>query len=234
MNDERFVNLAMKVLAHQATDLERADLDGMLASQPTLRAEFERLEADARVVKDALPIMNAMEATAGRFPVYARERLQTRVRQTLGRPVAKLGPDRGVAWGWRWVLGLALGTAVVLFVSLPIFRNPGEPVIEVAMLDTVGTVRGVATDETEILKHQWKNSSFQSFDKTDPLENWQTNWPRGNKLTAKVVYDRAAGEVRVSLLHGPKKPEQRTFVIERDLATTIHQANAFIQEHSKR
>jgi len=100
------------------------------------------------------------------------------------------------------------------------------------MLDTVGAVRTSDTNETEILKQQWRNSTFQSFDKSDSLENWETNWPEGNKVTAKVVYDRAAGEVRVSL-HGLAKPQQRTFVIERDLAATIQEANAFIQEQTK-
>jgi len=232
MNNERFFDLAMKVIAHQAADVERAELDAMLGSQPELRAEFARLEKDARVAKDALPMMDAMEATAGEFPAYARERLQTKVRQTLGRPAAKQEPDRSVAWGRRWILGLTVATAVVLFVALPIFRAPDGPAIQVAMLDTVGTIRGADTNETGILKQQWKNSSFQSFDKTGPLENWETNWPEGNKVTAKVVYDRASGEVRVSL-HGLEKPRQRTFVIERDLAATLQEANAFIQEQTK-
>jgi hypothetical protein len=232
MNNERFFNLAMKVIAHQAADVERAEFDALLASQPELRVEFARLETDARVAKDALPMMDAMEATAREFPAYARQRLQTKVRQTLGRPVAKQESDRSVAWGWRWILGLTVATAAVLFVALPIFRAPGGPVIGVAMLDTVGAVRTSDTNETEILKQQWRNSTFQSFDKSDSLENWETNWPEGNKVTAKVVYDRAAGEVRVSL-HGLAKPQQRTFVIERDLAATIQEANAFIQEQTK-
>ncbi len=86
MNDQRFFDLAMKVIAHQAKDAERADLDALLAREPELRAEFTRLEADVRVAKDALPLVNAMPATTGEFPAYARERLQTTVRQTLGRP----------------------------------------------------------------------------------------------------------------------------------------------------
>ena len=63
-------------------------------------------------------------ASTGEFPAYAREQLQTAVRQTLGRPkfAAKESPpslpDRSLAWGWRWVLGLAIATAVVLL-SVP-------------------------------------------------------------------------------------------------------------------
>ena len=86
MNDERFFDLAMKVLARQGTDAERAELDALLAREPELKAEFERLRAEVGVAKEALPLVNASEATTGELPAYARVRLQTKVRQTLGRP----------------------------------------------------------------------------------------------------------------------------------------------------
>jgi hypothetical protein len=232
MNDEQFFDLAMKAIARQTTDAERSELDALLASQPELRQEFERLAADARVAKIALPLMDAMEATAGELPAYVRGRLQTKVRQTLGRPAAKQELNPSLAWGWRWVLGLAAATAVIVLVALPTFRAPSGPVVQVAMLDTVGAVRGAETNETKILTQQWKNSTVQSFDQTGPLENWETNWPIGGKMTAKVIYDRAAGEVRV-LLHKGNKSQQKTFVIEQDLATTMQVAGNFIREQTR-
>ena len=54
MNDEPFFDLAMKVIAGQCTDAERAELDALLAREPKLRAEFARLQADVRVAEDAL------------------------------------------------------------------------------------------------------------------------------------------------------------------------------------
>src|SRR5947209_145785 len=86
MNDQLFFDLAMKVVGRQANDAERADLEARLAREPELRAEFMRLERDARLAKDALPLVAACKASTGEFPVYARGRLQTVVRQTLGRP----------------------------------------------------------------------------------------------------------------------------------------------------
>jgi hypothetical protein len=232
MNDEHFFDLAMKVIARQATDAERAELDALLAREPGRKTEFEQLKAEVRVAREALPLVNATEATKGELPAYARGRLQTKVRQTLGRPAVKQEQDRSFAWGLRWWLGLAAATAVVVLVVLPGLRTPSGPVIQVAMLDTVGTVRGSDTNETKILKQQWKNSTVQSFDKTDLLENWETNWPGGNKVTAKVIYDRAAGEVRV-LLHKGDKTQQKTFVIEQDLATTMQEAGNFIREQTR-
>ena len=64
MNDERFFDLAMKVIVRHATDVERAELDALLAREPELKAEFERLQMDVRTAKDALPLVEATQATA--------------------------------------------------------------------------------------------------------------------------------------------------------------------------
>ena len=136
MNDQSFFDLAMKVIARHATNEERANLNALLAQEPELRAEFERLETDARVAKDALSLITACTASTADFPAYARERLQTAVRQTLGRPesVAK-EPHRSLAWGWRWGLGLTGATAAVLLVAVSVFQtwNSPEPVQELAV-----------------------------------------------------------------------------------------------------
>ena len=235
MNDQNFFDLAMKAIAHQATDTERAELNAMLASQSELKAEFERLQADVRTAKETMALVNATKATAGELPAYARGRLQTKVRQTLGRPKMSGEPEgeQKMMWKWWWFLGLATGTAAVVLLLLPMFTRPAGPAVQVAMLDTVGVVRGSDTNQIEILKQQWKSSDIQSFDDPALLEHWQTNWPAGGKVTVKVIYDHAAGEVRV-LLSGVSKPQQRTFAIEHDLATTLREADNYIREQMKR
>jgi hypothetical protein len=235
MNDQRFFDLAMKVIARQANEAEHADLDALLAREPELRAEFTRLEADARVAKDALPLVNAMRETKGELPVYARGRLQTMVRQTLGRPEsAALEPDRSVAWGWRWVLGLAAATAVVVTVALSIFHAPNAPVIQLAMLDTVGGTRGTDMNELATLQGTWKESPVQHFSGASELEAWEKNWPNGDgRPAAKIIYDAAAGEVRVSG-RSQGRVFHKTFPMEEDLATTLQQVRLFIREQTKR
>ncbi len=246
MNDQRFFDLAMKVIARQANDAERADLDALLAREPELRAEFTRLEADARVAKDALPLVNAMRETKGELPVYARGRLQTMVRQTLGRPESAADePDRSLAWGWRWVLGLAAATAVVVIVAVSIFPHrssdlvnvlphaPNAPVIQLAMLDTVGGTRGMDTNELATLQGTWKEIPGQHFFSARELEAWEKNWRNGDGRPAvKIIYDPAAGEVRVS---GRSRGKffQKTFPIEKDLATTLQQVREFVREQTK-
>ena len=233
MNDQRFFDLAMKVIARQANDAERADLGALLACEPELRAEFTRLEADARVAKDALPLVAACTASTGQFPAYARERLQTVVGQTLGRPKPE-GPDRSLAWGWRWVLGLAAATAVVVIVALSIFHAPNAAVIQLAMLDTVGGTRGTDMNELATLQGTWKESPVQHFSNASELEAWEKNWPNGDgRSAAKIIYDRAAGEVRV-FGRSRGKFFQRTFLLEKDdLALTLQQVREFVREQTK-
>ena len=127
MNDDHFFDLAMKVIARQATEAERAELDALVARQPELKAEFERLQADVRLAREVLPLVSATEATAPELPAYARGRLQTKVRETLGRPpVPGEAPEEdalGTLWKWRWVLGLAAATAVVALVAPACFQQ---------------------------------------------------------------------------------------------------------------
>jgi hypothetical protein len=234
MNDERFFDLAMKVIARQAGDAERAELDALLAREPELRAEFARLQADARMAKDALPLANAMEATAGEFPAYARERLQTKVRQTLGRPAASAKePDRSFAWGWRWVLGLAAATAVVMLVVLPMFRAPSAPTIQLAMLENGGT-RGSASDEVTLLKQTWQTTVVHSFSDAEVLRAWEVS-PADERRqpTVKIIYDATAGEVRV-LGRWKEKPLDKTFLVEHDLATTLKLVKDYVAEQTRR
>jgi hypothetical protein len=228
MNDERFFDLAMKVISRQATDAERAELDALLSREPDLRAEFARREADVRVAKEALPLVDAVKATAGEFPAYARERLQTKVRQTLGRPVAKEERDRTLAWGWRWVLGLAAAVAVMVLVALPILHTSRAPVIEIALLDTAGATRGADTEDVLLLREAWKAASFDSFTTLDSLRGWETRW-HDKQDGVKIVYDRSAAEVRVLGKREGKRFE-KTFPVEPDLPATLVRVKSFVAE----
>ena len=163
MSDQRFFDLAIKAIAHQATDAERAELDALLASQPDLRGEFARLEADAPLVRKILPLIKATEATAPELPDYVRERLQSKVRQTLGRPQISTasagGEERRMVWRWQWMLGLVAATAVVALVMVPLLRQASAPVILIAMLDTAGASRGSEANELALLQQTWITSS---------------------------------------------------------------------------
>jgi hypothetical protein len=236
MNDDHFFDLAMKVIARQATEAERAELDARVARQPELKAEFERLQTDVRLAREVLPLVGATEATAPELPAYARGRLQTKVRETLGRPLVPGGASEenalGTLWKWRWVLGLAAVTAVVALLLLPVFSTSAPPMIQVAMLDTAGATRGSDTNEMSLLRQTWEKATVDSFTGTEALHAWETNWPAQSKRpVVKVVFDRAAGEVRIL---GRWKGEffTNTFLVERDLAATLEQAKSFIKQRT--
>ncbi len=238
MSDQRFFDLALKAIAQQASEAERADLDALLARQPDLRAEFARLQADVRLAKDALPLVEATRATSGELPAYARGRLQTKVRQTLGRPqpVASSASDeeRPMLWRWRWLLGLATAAAVVTLVMLPILRQAPAPVVQVAMLDTAGASRGSEAKEMVLLQQTWKNAVVDSFSSRENARAWETNWPGDpSGRVVKVLCDRAAGELRV-FCRWNGKTFSRTWLVEQDFETVLSQAKAFIQEQTKR
>jgi hypothetical protein len=229
MNDQEFFDLALKVIGCRASESEREQLEALLASRPELKAQFEEIQADARLAKKVLPLLAAVGSSSGEFPAYARERLLTKVRQTLGQPQpARAKPG----WHWRWALALAVGAIAVALLLLPAPRQPGGPTIQVAMLDTAGTVRGEDSD-LDALKAQWKQLEVQVFDKAGQLETWRTNWPSGAKAVVKVIYDRAAGEVCVNL-RSPTKSVERTFSVGQDLATTLRQAADFIRVQTQK
>ena len=230
MNDDRFFDLAMKVIANQATDAERAELDALVAARPELEAELTRLRSEAAVAREAVPLVDAVDAAAGTVPAYARGRLQTKVRQTLGRPQQADEPkearQRSAMWGWRWALGLAAAAAVVLAVLIPTIQTPG-PVIQVAMLDAGGATRGSDTNEIVLLSQSWSNAPVVSFTAAGELHSWEASWPTSKTAAIKIIYDRAAGEVRVVSWRQGKTLE-KTFPVERDLATTLKQVNDYV------
>ena len=236
MNDERFFDLAMKVITQQATDGERAELDARLVREPELAREFERLQAEVRVARDSLPLLNATEATAGELPAYARGRLQTKVRQTLGRPetAAPLQneKERSAMWVWRWALGLTAATAVVVLVLIPMFNPSPKLDVQVAMLDVAGDTRGGDTNEVPLLQQAWTDAKIDSFTQPELLRLWETNWPAKADVV-KIIYDRNAAEVRV-LGRWNGKAFQKTFQVETNLTATLAQARDFVQEQTKR
>jgi hypothetical protein len=66
------------------------------------------------------------------------------------------------------------------------------------------------------LHEAWKGIPVQNFSDSSELEAWEKNWPKGDgRPAAKIIYDPAAREVRVS---GRSRGTffQRTFLLEKD------------------
>ncbi len=125
------------------------------------------------------------------------------------------------------MLGLAAATAAVVIVALSIFHTP---VIQIAILDTVGGNRGTDMNELATLQGTRKESPVQHFSNSSELEAWEKNWPNGDgRPAAKIIYDPAAGQVRVSG-RSREKFFQRTFLWDDDLALTLQHVREFVRE----
>lgn len=238
MSDQRFFDLAMKVIAQHASEAERAELDGLLAREPGLNAEFARLQADTRLARDVLPLLNATQVTASELPAYARGRLQTKVRQTFGPPQPAIPStadgERRMMWRWRWLLGFATAAAVAALIIVPLLRPAAAPVIQVAMLDTAGASRGSEAKDRALLQQTWNKAAVDSFESAEKAQTWETNWPtEGRRAIVKILYDRPAGELQV-LGRSKGNSFTKTFVIEQDLATALNQAKEYIREQARR
>lgn len=220
MNDQRFFDLAMKASARQSTEAERAELESLLSAKPELKAELERLQTDAKLAREVAPITAAMESSSPEFPAYARERLQITVRQTLGNP----DTAKRSGWNWRWALGLATATAAIVFTIT--LLNPRPPVIQVAMLDTVGGVRGAETNQLELLRQKWKDARV--FSNAQESAAWERQPPAKGDF-AKIIYDPAAAEVRVSGRAGGKK-FTTLIPVEKNLAGALDEAAHFARD----
>jgi hypothetical protein len=134
-----------------------------------------------------------------------------------------------LAWGWRWVLGLAATAAVVLLVVLPILRTPNAPVIQVAMLDAAGAVRGSDTNEIALLRKTLSPATLDSFTNAEALREWET---KSKPDTVKIIYDRATAEVRV-LGKWRGKTFEKSFLVDPDLPAALKAAKSFIAEQTK-
>ena len=217
-------------------------------------AEKSKLE---QKLKEAAPLINRLGDRPSVLPDHIKARLNSvldkkfplAAQQAAEEPAAPTPVHRTAveqkkaepSWleVWRWWIGLATATAAVALVV--VLNRPGPnpklpPVIQVAMLDSVGTVRGTGVQPMELLQLQWKDAKPQEFADATKLKQWQENWSVAAKQTVvKVVYDRDAGELRVSVRANGTRTSEKVFPVkeERELPNLIKKTEVFIRENLK-
>ncbi len=98
------------------------------------------------------------------------------------------------------------------------------------MRDRTGGTRGTDTNEAALLHETWSKATLDSLTSTEALHEWET---KDKPDVVKVIYDRAAAEVRVlGKWHG--KSFGKTFLVEADLAAALKEAKSFIAEQSQK
>ena len=208
-------------------------------------AEKSKLEQE---LKKAAPVINRLSDGPSVLPDHVRARLNTALdkkfplaaQQASQEPAAvrrtvveqeKTEPS----WleVWRWWIGLATATAAVALVV--VLNRPG-PVIQVAMLDSVGTVRGTGVQPMELLQHRWKEAKPQEFDDAAKLKRWQDSWPVDPKQPAvKILYNVDTRELRVLIRSGGTAVREKVIVVNepRELPKGLLEAEAFIREKTR-
>ena len=212
-------------------------------------AEKSKLEQE---LKEAAPVINRLGDGPAVLPEHVRARLNSvldkkfplaaqpasqepaAVRETA---VEQEKPEPSWLEVWRWWIGLATATAAAVLV---VFLNqPGPnlpPVIQVAMLDSVGTVRGTGEKPMEMLQKQWKEAKPQEFDNAAKLKQWQEGWPVDPKQPAvKILYNVDTRELRVLLRSGGTAVREKVIVVTepRELSKALIEAEAFIREKTR-
>lgn len=230
-DEPRIAELAMKAAARQLTPAEQAEVEALQTGEPAGRREFAQRLAEAKALVEAASLLNATESRTGELPGYARERLRTKVRQTYGA-AASAPAEAASAWtAWRRWLSVAAGAAAIVCAALLLFPAPA-PLIQVAMLDPVGATRGGPNPELTALREAWPKQAISEFRTQADVEAWGQSPAVQAKDRALVVFDRSAGEIRIT---GSRKGVAfaRTFPVKTDLKRVLAEAERFVAAQFK-
>jgi hypothetical protein len=169
MSPESFTDLALRVIAREATDEERHALEAELAVSPARREEFEQLKITQGILGTVFPLAEATKATEAILPTHRVNELRTAVRQHFG-PAGQRAAAKGEWHVWahvlRWVFGggglVGLGFAIVLLC----FANRS---IEVGLYGTDlarGGDQGLSAQDVPA-------AQLLTFEQDAPFDQWQ-------------------------------------------------------------
>jgi hypothetical protein len=184
MSPESFTDLALRVIAREATDEERRALEVELAAAPEQREEFEQLKITQGILGTLLPLAEATKATEATLPTHRINELRTAVRQHFG-PAGQRAAAKGGWHVWahvlRWVFGggglAGLGFAIVVLC----FANRS---IEVGLYKTDlarGGDQGLSAQDVPV-------AQLLTFEQDAPFDQWQSR-PLAWNERAKIWVD---------------------------------------------
>jgi hypothetical protein len=167
MDSEPFNDLALRVIAGEATTEERHTLETELAAHPELRDEFDQIKISYEVLRTASPMAEATRANEPELPAYRVNELRTAVRQHFG-PAANRGKSTwsGLLSAWRWIFaGGGLTALTVLLVVL----NLSNHTIEVGLYQT-DQMRG---ESGGLTAQDVPAARLMTFDQDAPFDQWK-------------------------------------------------------------
>jgi hypothetical protein len=184
MDAESFNELALRVIAREATDDDRRALEAACVSQPSLREEFEQLKLAHEILRTTAPMTEAARATTPELPAHRVNELRTAVRQHFG-PVAVREKSAAPFADWipamRWLFGGCGAGAIAFAVVIFCFANR---TIEVGLYGT-DLVRG---GDHPLTAADISSAQLITFDQDAPFDQFQ-NQPLKWNERAKIWVD---------------------------------------------
>ena len=168
MDAESFTNLALRVIAGEATPDDRRALETELSSAAPRREEFDRLKGTHDLLRATAPLAEAARAAAPELPAHRVNELRTAVRQHFG-PAAKRKDVGSTIWAHvlRWVFGGGALAALTFAVVVFSFANR---TIEVGLYGT-----DLARDGDHSLSaNDIPSARLLTFDQDAPFDQWQS------------------------------------------------------------
>ena len=169
MDTDTFTDLALRVLAREATEEERRTLDAAMASDPRHREEFEQLKTTHDLLRVVAPMTDAVLAKQPELPTYRLNELRTAVRQHFGPAANRDSAENKYGLlipALRWLLGGGVMTALAVVVVLMSFSDRS---VEVGLYRT-DLVRG---GEASLSPTDVPTAHVVTFDQDAPFDQWK-------------------------------------------------------------
>ena len=184
MDAESFTNLALRVIAGEASDDDRRSLEAECASASTRREEFEQLKLTHEIFRAVAPMSEAARTTTPELPAHRVHDLRTAVRQHFG-PAADRPKSTAPFANWipafRWLFA-GSGVAAIGFAALIFFF--ANRTVEVGLYGT-DLVRG---GDQALTAADVPSAQVITFDQDAPFDQWQ-NQPLAWNERAKIWVD---------------------------------------------
>jgi hypothetical protein len=183
MEADSFNDLALRVLAGEATDHERRALEAEISAHPERRDEFGQLKRTHDLLRAAAPLTGAVTAKEPELPAHRLNQLRTAVRQHFGPAAQRTKAAASSGWisALRWIFAGGGATALATVMVLLFFSNRS---IEVGLYGT-DLMRG---GDAGLSPADVPDARLLTFDQDAPFDQWQSQ-PLAWYENAKVWVD---------------------------------------------
>jgi len=167
MDADSFNDLALRVIAGEATDTERHALEAELSAHPERQDEYEQMRIAHDVLRTTAPMAEAAQAKEPELPAYRMNELRTAVRQHFG-PAANRGKNSsGLISALRWIFA---GGGLTALTVLVVFLNLSNHTVE------VGVYRAdlMRNGDASLTPQDVPTARLMTFDQDTPFDQWQS------------------------------------------------------------